>query len=169
MSSKRQETQRVNAIVAKFGTYSLSAVTPAIISEWRKELEKKPLAPQTVHTYMSVLGRLYKAAAIDFGIPLPLGNPVESARKPTVRNERDRILDANEERRLLEALGKARGKHLKPITLLAMETAMRRGEIMDLRWEHIDLKKQTAFLPKTVNQRPIVSRCQRPNLSSLSG
>jgi hypothetical protein len=77
MSSKRQETQRVNAIVAKFGTYSLSAVTPAIISEWRKELEKKPLAPQTVHTYMSVLGRLYKAAAIDFGIPLPLGNPEE--------------------------------------------------------------------------------------------
>ena len=34
---------------------------------------------------------------------------------------------------------------------MAIETAMRRGEILGLRWEHIDLDKKTAFLPMTKN------------------
>jgi integrase len=151
MRGERQEVQRVNAIVAKFGSYNLSAVSPAMVAAWRDELTKKPLAPQTVQHYIAVLGRLYKAAAVDFGIPLPLGNPAENIRKPVVRNERDRGLDADEEKRLMEALDLSRGEHLKSIVRLALETAMRRGEIIGLTWENIDLIKQTAFLPTTKN------------------
>lgn len=151
MRGERQEVQRVNAIVAKFGGYNLSAVSPAMVASWRDDLNKKPLSPQTVQHYIAVLGRLYKAAAVDFGIPLPLGNPIESIRKPTVRNERDRGLDADEEKRLMEALDKGRGQYLTPIVRIAIETAMRRGEILGLTWENIDLKKQIAFLPRTKN------------------
>ena len=40
----------------------------------------------------------------------------------------------------------------QPVVVLAIETAMRRGEILGLRWEHIDLdKKTTFFLPMTKN------------------
>lgn len=150
MKGKRQEEQRVNTISKKFGKYHLSAIAPAMIADWIKELGKTR-SPQTVQHYAATLGRLYKAAAIDFGIPLPLGNPVSSIRMPVVRNERDRILNTNEEKRLLESLDKSRGQHLKSIVLLALETAMRRGELLSLTWENIDLKKQIAFLPDTKN------------------
>jgi integrase len=37
------------------------------------------------------------------------------------------------------------------VIVLAIETAMRRGEILGLRWEHIDLDKKTVFPPLTKN------------------
>ncbi len=148
--SVRQESQRVRAIIEKFGKYNLSALTPAMVAGWRDDLGKM-IGPQTVQHYLAVLGRLYKAATVDFGIPLPLGNPVESVRKPSIRNERDRGLDTDEEERLMEALDQSRSKHLKAIVRLALETAMRRGEILGLIWEHVDLKRQMAYLPRTKN------------------
>jgi len=34
---------------------------------------------------------------------------------------------------------------------LAIETAMRQGELLRLRWEHIELNRRTAHLPDTKN------------------
>ncbi|WP_236691262.1 tyrosine-type recombinase/integrase [Pseudomonas amygdali] len=41
-----------------------------------------------------------------------------------------------------------------PIIQLAIETAPRRGEIFELRWEHVDLDRRTAHLPATKNCLP---------------
>ena len=35
--------------------------------------------------------------------------------------------------------------------LFAIETAMRAGEICNLKWEDVNFEKSTAFLPKTKN------------------
>jgi integrase len=40
---------------------------------------------------------------------------------------------------------------MKPLVELAVETAMRRGELLGLRWEHIDLGNRVAHLPITKN------------------
>ena len=56
-----------------------------------------------------------------------------------------------EEARLLEACQQARNPWLLPIVQLALETAMRQGELIRLRWEHIDLNRRTAHLPDTKN------------------
>ncbi|MDA8254464.1 MAG: site-specific integrase [Betaproteobacteria bacterium] len=147
---KRQEDSRLKAVEDKFSGFNLSAVTPAMVAKWRDELSKK-LAPQTVQHYLAVLNRLYKAAARDFGIPLPLGNPVAAVRMPTISNARERRLEGDEETRLLAALDASRGKHLKAVALLALETAMRRGELLALRWEFVDLKRRVVHLPETKN------------------
>ena len=44
-----------------------------------------------------------------------------------------------------------RNPWLKPFIQLAIETAMRRGEILKLEWRHVNLEKRTAFLPDTKN------------------
>lgn len=150
MKGKRQEDSRLKAVESKFGSYHLSAITPAMVAAWRDELSQK-LSAQTVQHYLAVLNRLYKAASRDFGIPLPLGNPVAAVRMPTVNNARERRLEVGEEKAMMDALDKSRGQHLKNIVVLALETAMRRGEIMALRWEHIDLKRRVAVLPETKN------------------
>ena len=38
-----------------------------------------------------------------------------------------------------------------PLVKLALETAMRRSELLGLRWEHIDLGRRTIFLQLTKN------------------
>lgn len=40
---------------------------------------------------------------------------------------------------------------LPAIIWLAVETAVRRGEVIELRWEHIDLKRRIAHFPSTKN------------------
>ena len=72
-------------------------------------------------------------------------------RAPTVNNARERRLEAGEESRLLAALDASHGRHLISVALLALETAMRRGELLALRWEHVDLKRRVAHLPETKN------------------
>ncbi len=146
----RQEDSRLKAVEAKFGSYHLSAVTPAMVAKWRDELSKR-LAPQSVQHQLAVLNRLYKAAARDFGIPLPLGNPVAGVRMPAIANARERRLVGDEESRLMAALDVSQGRHLRSVVLLALETAMRRGEILALEWEQVDLTQRVVHLLKTKN------------------
>src|SRR5207248_1525527 len=52
---------------------------------------------------------------------------------------------------LLSACDRGRTPLLKPLIVLAIETGMRRGELLDLRWEHVDLQRCVAHLPLTKN------------------
>jgi integrase len=45
----------------------------------------------------------------------------------------------------------SRNPHLRPAILLAIETGLRRGELLGLAWRHIDLGGRTAHIPITKN------------------
>lgn len=71
-------------------------------------------------------------------------NELSKADVPKDSKPRDRRLAGGEYEALLAALdGEA-----KVILILCVETAMRRGEVLALEWQHINLKKQTAYLPE---------------------
>ena len=65
-------------------------------------------------------------------------NPVELVRKPKISSGRDRRLTSGEERRLSRYFKEKKSGSLRHFHL-ALETAMRQGEILSLRWEHVDL------------------------------
>lgn len=117
----------------------------------------------TVLRRLAVLSHVFSIARKEWGME-SLSNPVELVRKPQPNNARTRRViddvsaeDADEsDRGALEGeLGRlvsASGSALLPsIIWLAVETAMRRGEIIALRWEHVDLKRRVAHLPATKN------------------
>ncbi len=60
-------------------------------------------------------------------------------------NLMERILSKQEEEHLI----KASSEHLKPIILTALHTGMRRGEILNLKWNQVDLSKKTIRVEKT--------------------
>lgn len=64
-------------------------------------------------------------------------NPVAAVERLPEDNVRDRVLSPEEFQRLLDA---APGV-LKAILLMAYDTGMRRGEILNLRWRQVDLRK----------------------------
>ena len=64
---------------------------------------------------------------------------------------RNRRLESGEFGQLEEASKHTKNPHIWPIIVFAIETGMRRGEILGLQWEHVDLKRRIAYLPLTKN------------------
>jgi integrase len=60
-------------------------------------------------------------------------------------------LEDGEFDRLEEAAKQTKNAHIWPIIVFAIETGMRRGEILGLHWEHVELDRCIAFLPLTKN------------------
>lgn len=110
---------------------------------------KKPLSNATVRLELALLSNFFDIARIEWGL-CDL-NPVSNVRKPKVPPGRDRRLTAREERLILRYAHGHKNAQLFSIIVLAMETAMRQGEIVGLRWEHINLKTRIAHLPETKN------------------
>ena len=73
--------------------------------------------------------------------------------------QRERILTIEEERRLLAACDRPRYRHLIPLIICALDTGMRRGEMLKLRWADVDFEKRLisvrAFNTKTMRQRQV--------------
>ena len=78
-------------------------------------------------------------------------NPVIDVRKPKSAQGRDRRLSAREERLILRYAHEHVNADFYVIVVLALETAMRQGEILNLFWENVNFKTKVAHLPETKN------------------
>ena len=77
-------------------------------------------------------------------------NPVAQIRKPSQPQGRERVLNDVEMSRILHELEMI-NPYLRPLCEFALETAMRRGELMSLLWGNVNFDKSVAFLPLTKN------------------
>ena len=129
---------------------NMVALTPRKIAQHRDE-RLKEIAPATVIRELSYFSSIINYARKEWGINI--NNPVSLVTKPKNPQGRCRILDDGETRALFEAL-KPTGRRsiwILPLVRLALETAMRRSELLGLRWEHIDIGRRTIFLQLTKN------------------
>jgi integrase len=78
-------------------------------------------------------------------------NPISDVKRPRVSDRRDTRFQADEEDRLMEALMRCRNPWVVPAVILAIETAMRRSELLSLMWNDVDLLERTARLHDTKN------------------
>ena len=99
-----------------------------------------------------LLRAAWNIARIEWGWPLS-ENPVSLIRMPKNNPPRERRLRTGEYEALKEAARYSHSWYLWPIIDIAIETAMRRGEILSLQWNNIDFNKQCALLPVTKNGR----------------
>lgn len=109
----------------------------------------KPLSPATVRLEMSLLSNFFDIARIEWGYCDD--NPVKKVRKPKPPPGRDRRLTPREDRLIMRYAHGYGNPELYSIVVLALETAMRQGEILGLTWEHVNLKSRVAHLPATKN------------------
>lgn len=133
--------------IAKLNMVSL---TPQKIAQHRDE-RLKEVAPATVIRELSYFSSIITYARKEWGINI--NNPVALVARPKNPQGRSRILDAAETSALFDKL-KPTGRRsiwMLPLVRLALETAMRRSELLGLRWENIDLGRRTIFLQLTKN------------------
>ena len=146
-----RESSRIKRLDRELGGYSLSRLSPSIISEYRNRWLKTH-SPQTVKHEISLLSRVLNAAIKEWDIHLPHGNPVARVTMPKLPRGRNRRLNQGEEQLLLSALeASPMGRSL---VLFALETAMRRGELAGMRWEDVNYHSQCLHIPLTKTDAP---------------
>lgn len=96
-----------------------------------------------------MLSDLFTIAEIEWGACSL--NPVLKVRKPKVPPGRQRRLERYEEKRIVRYCTETGNDLVCAIICFALETCMRRGEILGLLWENVDMNARVAHLPDTKN------------------
>ena len=78
-------------------------------------------------------------------------NPTQKIRLPKNNPPRERRFKPGEYERLRKASSETKVWYLWPIIDFAIETGMRRSEILNMKWEHLGLDKKRVLLPMTKN------------------
>jgi integrase len=159
---KRNEEYLLLAIEKhRIATINLAQLGAADLVEYRDERLCK-VTTGTVQRGIAIIVTAINHARREWG--LPIKTEVTDFKKPASSPARERTLEPDERIRLLRELAPGgeyrdrmgryagpRNLWMRPLVEFALETAMRRGELLGLRWEHIDPKKRTAYLPMTKN------------------
>jgi integrase len=126
-------------IAPHIGGLALAKLSPAHVSSWLAEIKergsaaKKPLAPKSVsHAFAFLRSALRWAIRHD----LAWRNVADAVDAPTAPRSQARALDENEAARFFAAADATRWG---PFFRLALGSAMRRGEILALRWDDVML------------------------------
>jgi integrase len=144
------EQARINGILRRNICHrTLALLTTADISTYRDD-RLREVAPASVLREINIISHAIDTARREWDIHLSQ-NPCKLVRRPSPPRGRNRRLVGDEEQCLLAAADVGRVDYMRPLIILAIETGMRRGELLALKWKHIDLKSRVAHLPLTKN------------------
>ena len=149
----RQELERIRALHRlDWSSKPLTRVSSADLKRYRDQALQRGLSPSTVRLMLSTVSVIFKHAQFEWG--LDVQNPVEQVKLPRPPRARQRRLREGEEERLFEALNQCKSPYIALAATIAIETGMRRSEMLGLRWSDLDLKRGVVHLRDTKNGRP---------------
>src|SRR5688572_8277620 len=154
--SWQDDEERARPLKEYFAFKRLRDITPMLIEQFKqqrlktKTLHKRDRSPATVNRELQVLSKVF-AMAYDNG--LVETNPMRRVHKLREAPARERYLTDDEETRLFSVLV-GRRAHLRPIVVVALQTGMRQGEILGLKWAHVDFDQKTIYVAHTKTGRP---------------
>lgn len=149
LKSYRMRRDHVRNLVSFFNNKPLGAITPEDVRKYRQQRvghKGRPLAIQTInHDHTALIHMLNVARSPQFG--LIKDNPAAHVPKPNPQNERERIANSDEWKRLLAAAA----PHLQRILIVLYTLGPRRGELLKLEWPDVDMQRREFTLRHTKN------------------
>ncbi|WP_419740730.1 tyrosine-type recombinase/integrase [Ruegeria sp.] len=133
---------------SKVAKLRIEAITVDDVSKWRDK-RLQGAKPSTVVRELSLMQTAIDRARGNNASSE--ANPLRHVKRPRIDHRRERRLTDDEWQRLLWAAGECLNPLMRPLLLLARETAMRRGELLSMKWRDVDLEACTILLPKTKN------------------
>ena len=158
------EKPRLNRIRDALGRVALSMITTTDIVRFRDQRVQEGASPQTVRHDLNTVSKLLGHAISEWGVQVI--NVARDVQKPRLPRGRDRRLSEQELKYLLLAARTApkqprptKGRPplpappfgLAPLITLAVETSMRQGELVALKWRDVDLQSSTAHVREAKN------------------
>jgi len=139
-------------IAPRLGSIQLQQLRPAHLGELYATLLREGRGPDrglSPRTTGHVHRVLHKALAVAVDWELIAGNPADRVKPPRVVANEVEILTEDQVGRVLAAL---RGRALYAIVALALATGLRRGELLALAWDHVDLDTAKLRVERSLEQ-----------------
>ena len=131
------------------GNIWLSKLNSGHLARYRDE-RLSEVGASACNRDLSIISHAIRIAMSEWGFNLP-GNPAANLRKPPQPKGRTRRLEGDEGQRLMMACQASDNPYLAPLVTLAIETAMRRGELLGLDWDDLHLDQNYVHLALTKN------------------
>ena len=156
------ETCRLKSIARKWiGELDVRYLTKQHFIQYRDD-RLKVVKGGSVGSELALMKRVLYTAVKKRGYGIPY-NPIKDIEFPKGSNARTRRLISDEKERLLAAASSQRNIYITSIIEFAIETGMRRSEILGLKWCDVDLNIGFASLYDTKNGEdrrvPLTRRC----------
>jgi integrase len=147
-SSLRDESS-LKHLSRLFGGKTLSEISPFMVEKYKLTRKEEGAEPATINREMACLRHMFNMA---IKWKKAQGNPVREVKFLKEPQGKDRILTEAEEVRLLETVRtEPKQKHLEPIIETALNTGMRKGEILNLKWSNVDLRTGVIVIEESKN------------------
>ncbi|MCP4651899.1 MAG: tyrosine-type recombinase/integrase [Candidatus Omnitrophica bacterium] len=141
--SWKDDVSRISVLGRTFNGMPLHKITPLMVEEYKAKRVKE-VKPATVNRELACLKHMFtKAVAWNKAED----NPVKKVKLFKENNKRLRYLEQHE----VDALLAVCNGYLKNIVVVALNTGMRRGEILGLKWADIDFRRGIIYLLETKN------------------
>ena len=155
-SMKAAQTNQLAWWKEKAGYYVLADFTPQIIVSLREELANGSTprggkrTNATVNRYLAALSHALSVASDEW--EWLESNPMLKIKRHSEGQGRVRYLDDDERLKLLDVCEQSSNKQLYAIVVLALSTAMRKSEILNLKRRDVFIKEGFVILDKTKNK-----------------
>lgn len=144
--SYARDQQALKHLLPVFGDKLMAEISPKLLAGYKAQRRAEGAAPATTNKELQVVRHAFNLAEREW--EWCRENPMRKVSMERVHNEVDRWLTPSEEERLLTAAP----QWLREIIVFALNTGMRRGEILALDWQDVDFGRGTLVVMKSKNR-----------------
>ena len=144
----RPDYYRINQIL-KFplSKYALQDLRSQHVAQFRDQLVSLKKSANTIRLYLAIVSHLFTIAINEWGYE-NLNNPVSKIRRPKLPPSRDVRLN---DQQIMKIIHHTQSPLLPDLILIALHSAMRCSEIINLEWQDIDYEKKQIHVKNTKN------------------
>jgi len=148
----RSETYRLRILIKRWNGLTITEVDKKAVLVLRDELITNGRSNDTINHYFNTISKLFQMLSGEWD--LEIVNPIKGIRRMPPSQGRSKRVHRVIESTLLNACDALSYPLLKSIIEFAIQTGMRRGEIMGLSWGDLDLAERKAYLHTSKNGEP---------------
>lgn len=144
--SRVRDVSALKHLLPVFGEKLLAEITPKSLAAYKTQRRIEGAAPATTNKELQLVRHAFNLTIREW--EWCRNNPMHKVSMEPVHNQVDRWLTADEETRLLNASP----VWLREIIIFALNTGMRQGEILALKWQDVDFCRGTLVVMKSKNR-----------------
>ncbi len=146
---KNEEYRKDQLLKDEISNVNLLRFSTKHLADYRDRRLEDVLGP-TFNKDFNYISVVIQTALTDWEIYLP-HNPCKIFKREPEGNPRERVLQEHEQTRLLEECAVSKNIYLIPMVSFSIETSIRQGELLKIKYDHVNWKKRLLTLYDTKN------------------